>query len=82
MDIMNLKKHLLNPFERSRQRFGEMMINARHLSKKELDSLLSEQRLTPNQRLGNLCVKHGYASRTEVMDVLMRQLPILKPYTQ
>ena len=81
MDISTLRKHLLNPFERPRRRFGELMLEARYLSEDELDGLLDEQRRNPTQRLGYLCIQHGYASRAEVMDVLTRQLPVLKPYS-
>ena len=84
MDFKQFGKKIkpsFNPFERTRKRFGKMMIDSHYLSEDELNELLDEQKSKPNIRLGYLCRKKGYAEATEIMDVLLRQLPVAVPYS-
>lgn len=70
----------LTPFDRPRRLFGELMLDARYLSEDELEDVLDAQRSEPGRRLGYLCMERGYARPAEVMDVLLRQLPVAVPF--
>jgi hypothetical protein len=78
---MLVKRAVLNPFESPRKRFGEMMVASNYLSREELDELLDAQRAAPSTRLGSLCLQRGYATASQVMDVLARQLPVVRRFT-
>ena len=84
MDFKQFGKKIrpsFNPFDRVRKPFGQMMIDSHYLSEEELKDLLDEQKGNPNTRLGYLCRKKGYAEASEIMDVLLRQLPVAVPYS-
>jgi hypothetical protein len=74
-------RQFFSPFEKEKKRFGELMLDSYYLSEAELEELLDEQRFTPGIKLGYMCLEKGYAEKHEVMDVLMRQLPISVPYS-
>lgn len=74
-------KTSFNPFEKVRRRFGELMLSSYYLSEDELTELLDEQKQKPVQRLGYLCMKRRFAEPAEVMDVLLRQLPVAVPFS-
>jgi hypothetical protein len=77
---MNHRK-FYSPFEPEKKRLGELLLSSYYLSEEELDELLEEQKIKPGRRLGYLCIEKGYAKPTEVMDALLRQLPVSVPYT-
>ena len=84
MDLNRFGKKItpkINPFEKVRKRFGQLMLDSHYLSEDELDALIDEQKANPNMRIGYLCRKKGYAEATEIMDVLLRQLPVAVPYS-
>ena len=70
-----------NPFEKPRKRLGELMLDSHYLSEEELEDLIDEQKSTPNVKLGYICLQKGYAETTEVMDALLRQLPVAVPFS-
>ena len=69
-----------SPFNKEKKLFGELMLSSYYLSEEELDELLLEQKFRKGVRLGYMCIEKGYAEASEVMDVLLRQLPVSVPY--
>ena len=72
---------IMNPFEKPKKKFGELMLSSHYLSEEELDELLDEQKANPKLRIGYLCMKKRYAEAIEIMDVLLRQLPVAVPFS-
>ena len=77
---MNEKK-FYSPFDKEKKLFGELMLSSYYLSEEELDEMLIEQKYRKEVRLGYMCIEKGYAEASEVMDVLLRQLPVSVPYS-
>ena len=69
-----------SPFDKEKKLFGELMLSSYYLSEDELDELLIEQKFRKGVRLGYMAIEKGYAEASEVMDVLLRQLPVSVPY--
>ena len=80
MSMKKALREILNPFESKRKKLGEMMVDSHYLSEDELDELIDEQKSRPDRKLGYLCVERGYTDKTELMDVLTRQMPVVKPF--
>jgi hypothetical protein len=70
-----------SPFEKEKKLFGELMLSSYYLSEDELSELLVEQKYRQGVRLGYMAIEKGYAQASEVMDVLLRQLPISMSYS-
>jgi len=77
---MNNQK-FYSPFDKEKKLFGELMLSSYYLSEAELEEVLLEQRFRKGVRLGYMCIEKGFAQPSEVMDVLLRQMPVSVPYT-
>lgn len=61
--------------QNSRVRLGELLIEARIISREQLDSVLAVQKNDP-RRLGTLLVESGLVTETQVTQILSQQLSV------
>ena len=77
---MNQQK-FYSPFDKEKRRLGDIMLSSYYLSEDEVEEIIEDQKINPGTRFGYRCIEKGFADPLEVMDALLRQLPVTVPYS-